>query len=209
MKYLMILVLQLTILTIGKAQEKTIRPLNINIKLGLIPFTPGTNIELYYHINTFHAIGLESNSFISKPDLSDPDKGKGIINLNFPFSDYKQDTRSYFVKYQYVPKSDTPSYFQFSFTGGLGISNFNKIIGYKKITSGGGFASFSWTNHKEIYKEHILPSGMVGFNISKLKRSVGYFTGLDLYFSREQMMPLLKIGLQINIFKQPSLISDK
>lgn len=55
---------------------------------------------------------------------------------------------------------------------------------------------------KKYMIKKIGPTGMLGLHFFKRKRSVGLLVGLDFQFSAHQLVPLVKTGLQINIFEK-------
>lgn len=181
-----------------RAQNEKLKPIQVSIKLSLMPYPPGASSELYYHINNQMAVGIEANVFATEPDISNPNNG-GLIDLNLPYEGYSEETRSYLLKYQYLVKSEEFTYFQFAFTGGFGISHFREVVGYTSSSSG-GFISF--TSYEKIYETKTAPTGQVGFHLFKRKRPVGFLMGIDLQFSEHQFIPLIKTGLQINIFNR-------
>lgn len=135
MRFLIFIILQLLIFSSAQAQSERLKPLKVSIKLSLIPFSPGACGEIYYHMNNQMAIGIETNIFATKPHLIEP---KGGLNLDLPFSDYTQETRSYLLKYQYIVNPERQNYFQVAFNGGIGISHFREVVGYN-YSSGGIF----------------------------------------------------------------------
>jgi len=181
-----------------KAQKQELKPLQISLKLSLMPYPPGASAELYYHINSQMAVGVETNIFATEPDISNPSDG-GFIDLNLPYEGYSEETRSYLLKYQYLVKSEEFTYYQFAFTGGIGISHYRKVVGYTSSSSG---SIISFTSYDEVNETKTAPTGQLGIHVFKRKRPVGFLIGIDLQFSEHQFIPLIKTGLQINIFNK-------
>ncbi len=101
--------------------------------------------------------------------------------------------------------SKNPKYYQFSLNTGLGNTNIKKVVDYK-ASSSGGFSLFGPSYH-EVYaiKNEIM--GLLGFNIYKRKRMVGFYTGVDVVFTESLITPLLKTGIQINIFNKKQIFN--